>query len=97
MPHRWLTARAAQSPASTGTSLQAVDVIALGSQDNRVSVWRTDESRAVCVSTRFFTQTAIDLAWTPDGYTLLACSTDGRVGLFRFEEHELGQVGAPNI
>ena len=74
-------------------SLQAVDVIALGSQDNRVSIWRTDESRAVCVSTRFFTQTTIDLAWTPDGYTLLACSTDGRVGLFRFEEHELGQVG----
>ena len=31
-----------------------------------------------------------DMAWTPDGMTLLACSGDGTIALLMFSEKELG-------
>ncbi|KAL0026450.1 hypothetical protein WJX79_010832 [Trebouxia sp. C0005] len=34
----------------------------------------------------------VDLAWTPDGYTLLASSMDGTVAAFSFTEIELGKA-----
>ncbi len=35
-------------------------------------------------------QSVVDVAWTPDGYRLLACSTDGTVAVLQFDTSELG-------
>ena len=66
--------------------------IALGSQDSRLSVWVLHKERPVFIAARFFERSVIDLAWTPDGYTLFASSMDGTVAQFSFEEKELGKV-----
>ena len=64
--------------------------MALGSQDSRITVWLSTEQRPLLVADKLFKQSVVDLAWTPDGYTLLACSTDGTVGVLQFDSHELG-------
>lgn len=66
--------------------------IALGSQDSRLSVWLLHKERPIFIAARFFERSVVDLAWTPDGYTLFASSMDGSVAQFSFEEKELGKV-----
>ena len=79
---------------------QLVTCMALGSQDSKVTVWLSNCQRPLLVASKLFKQSVVDLAWTPDGYTLLACSTDGTIGVLRFEPRELGtalaQVRAPS-
>ncbi|CAL5432317.1 unnamed protein product [Camellia sinensis] len=67
------------------------NVIAIGSQDRTITVWTTASPRPLFVAKHFFTQSVVDLSWSPDGYSLLACSLDGTVATFHFEEKELGQ------
>ena len=73
-----------------GAAGEPARVVALGSQDNKVSVWRTDSPKALAVGANFFRASVTDLAWTPDGYALLAASTDGTVAVFQFDKAELG-------
>jgi protein HIRA/HIR1 len=44
----------------------------------------------VCIVKTCFTQSVVDLCWSPDGYSLIACSTDGTVAIFTFDQKELG-------
>ena len=37
-----------------------------------------------------FEESVVDLCWTPNGFSLLACSTDGTMGVFTFEKSEIG-------
>jgi protein HIRA/HIR1 len=67
------------------------NVIAIGSQDCCISVWTTGSPRPVFIGKHFFTQSVVDLSWSPDGYTLFCCSLDGTVASFHFEAKELGQ------
>ena len=67
-------------------------VFALGSYDGKVSVWAASAERAYFVGKRFFSNQVLDVAWTPDGRSLLACSADKSVACFQFEESELGPV-----
>jgi protein HIRA/HIR1 len=67
------------------------NVIAIGSQDCCISVWTTGSPRPVFIGKHFFTQSVVDLSWSPDGYTLFCCSLDGTVASFNFEAKELGQ------
>lgn len=69
---------------------EAGSIMALGSQDGRLSVWRVDRDRPLLVANRVFKHTVVDLAWTPDGYHLLACSMDGTLAAFHFDS------GAPS-
>ena len=66
--------------------------IALGSQDSKLSVWLLHKERPIFIASKFFERSVVDLAWTPDGYTLLASSMDGSVAQFSFDESELGKV-----
>jgi len=66
--------------------------VALGALDGKVSVWLTTKPTAVAVAARFFKQMVVDLAWTPDGYSLLAVSSDGTLACLQFEESELGEA-----
>jgi hypothetical protein len=40
-------------------------VVAVGSQDNGISVWMTGSSRAVVSAQQVFTHSCLDLAWYP--------------------------------
>ena len=73
-------------------SESVTSVFALGAQDGKVSVWAASAERAYFVGKRFFESQVLDVAWTPDGMALLACSADKTVGCFQFEENELGPV-----
>lgn len=66
----------------------AGSIIALGSQDARLTVWRVDRDRPIVVANRVFKHTVVDLAWTPDGYHLIACSMDGTLAAFHFDPGE---------
>ncbi|XP_045829592.1 protein HIRA-like isoform X1 [Trifolium pratense] len=70
---------------------QPYNVIAIGSQDRTITVWTTGSPRPLFVAKHFFTQSVVDLSWSPDGYSLFACSLDGSVGIFHFDAKELGQ------
>jgi protein HIRA/HIR1 len=68
-------------------------ICALGSQDRSVSIWVTRFSRPVCVAADIFDNNVYDLAWTPDGKSLFACSQDGTVACLQLES-ELDEVAA---
>ncbi|XP_078434483.1 histone chaperone HIRA-like protein isoform X2 [Wolffia australiana] len=70
--------------------VQPYNVIAIGSQDRTITVWTTANHRPLFVAKHFFTQSVVDLSWSPDGYALFACSLDGTVATFHFEAKELG-------
>ncbi|KAE8676387.1 Protein HIRA [Hibiscus syriacus] len=69
---------------------QPYNVIAIGSQDRTITVWTTASPRPLFVAKHFFGQSVVDLSWSPDGYSLFACSLDGTVATFHFEVKELG-------
>ncbi|RCI01866.1 HIR complex subunit, partial [Rhizopus stolonifer] len=60
-------------------------VCALGSQDRSISIWVTKFNRPVCVATDIFDNNVYDIAWTPDGKSLFACSQDGTVACLQLE------------
>ncbi|PSC72094.1 HIRA isoform X1 [Micractinium conductrix] len=65
-------------------------IFALGSQDRRITVWATGAGTPLLVAKKFFKSQVTDLAWSPDGYTLLAASSDGTVACLQFAPSELG-------
>ena len=67
-------------------------VCAVGSLDNSISVWVTSSPTPLVHLDGFFAEAIVDLAWSADGYTLLACSHDGSVAVFSFTEDEFGRV-----
>ncbi|XP_021656511.2 protein HIRA isoform X2 [Hevea brasiliensis] len=73
-----------------GKESQPYNVIAIGSQDRTITVWTTASPRPLFVAKHFFTQSVVDLSWSPDGYSLFACSLDGTVATFHFDVKELG-------
>ncbi|CAN6438953.1 unnamed protein product [Victoria cruziana] len=77
---------------SKTTSKESVpyNVIAIGSQDCTITVWTTASPRPLFVAKHYFTQSVVDLSWSPDGYALFACSLDGTIATFHFEVKELG-------
>lgn len=53
-------------------------------------MWHTSLPRPVVVLKNAFKQAVVDLAWTPDGRTLVACSTDNSIAVMRFDDAEIG-------
>eukprot|EP00898_Chlorokybus_atmophyticus_P000368 jgi/Chlat1/1331/Chrsp118S01752 len=64
--------------------------VALGSQDCKVTVWSTFRPRPVVILKDLFKRSVLDVAWTPDGYTMVAVSMDGTLGAATFEPEEIG-------
>ncbi|CAH2065475.1 unnamed protein product [Thlaspi arvense] len=75
---------------SGGKDTQPYNVIAIGSQDRTITVWTTASPRPLFVAKHFFGQSVVDLSWSPDGYSLFACSLDGTVAMIHFDPKELG-------
>ena len=64
--------------------------LAAGGQDATLSIWLTSRPVPLAVLGRLFSQSVVDAAWMPDGYTVLAVSTDGTCACVQFSQHELG-------
>ncbi|KAI3688114.1 hypothetical protein L1987_81822 [Smallanthus sonchifolius] len=79
------------SSKNSGKESQPYNVIAIGSQDRTITVWTTASARPLFVAKHLFSQSVVDLSWSPDGYSLFACSLDGTVATFHFEVKEIGQ------
>ncbi|CAA0825218.1 homolog of histone chaperone HIRA [Striga hermonthica] len=73
-----------------GKDSQPYNVIAIGSQDRTITVWTTASPRPLFVAKHFFSQSVVDLTWSPDGFSLFACSLDGTVATFHFDANEIG-------
>ncbi|CAE6351863.1 unnamed protein product [Rhizoctonia solani] len=71
------------------TTSNICSVVALGADDQSVSVWQTKHARPLVVAREVFDRPIMDLAWSWDGLTLYSCSSDGTVATFEFEEAEL--------
>ncbi|KAM7496911.1 hypothetical protein LguiA_021325 [Lonicera macranthoides] len=74
-----------------GKESQPYNIIAIGSQDRTITVWTTASARPLFVAKHFFSQSVVDLSWSPDGFSLYACSLDGTVAAFHFKVSEIGQ------
>ncbi|ORZ04888.1 WD40-repeat-containing domain protein [Absidia repens] len=68
------------------TDKSLASVCALGGQDRGLSIWVTKRTRPLCVAVDVFENNVYDLAWTPDGQTLFACSQDGTVACLQLQE-----------
>ncbi|KAF8678405.1 Protein HIR [Rhizoctonia solani] len=74
---------------AAATTSNICSVVALGADDQSVSVWQTKHARPLVVAREVFDRPIMDLAWSWDGLTLYSCSSDGTVATFHFEEAEL--------
>lgn len=66
--------------------------MALGSKDCGATIWKAAAQRPFFDMAQMFDSDVIDLSWGTDGYTLVSCSTDGKVMYLRFDAEELGTV-----
>ena len=64
--------------------------IAIGSRDRSLSIWLTSLKRPLVVVHELFNNSILDLAWSQDGYTLMACSLDGTCSYMSFTKEEIG-------
>ena len=64
--------------------------VAIGSRDRSLSVWLTSHKRPLVVVHDLFENSVLDLSWSHDGYTLMACSLDGTLASLVFTDKELG-------
>mmetsp|Transcript_31741 Transcript_31741/g.55790 ORF Transcript_31741/g.55790 Transcript_31741/m.55790 type:complete len:1138 (-) Transcript_31741:219-3632(-) len=65
--------------------------VAVGGMDNKITIWISSRAKAVICLDGIFKQTVLDIAWTPDGSSVVACSHDGTVAVFRLDlPHHLG-------
>ncbi|KAF6253709.1 hypothetical protein COO60DRAFT_393877 [Scenedesmus sp. NREL 46B-D3] len=83
--------------AAGGGSKEAFDdmpsmVCACSSNDKTFTVWSSELALPVLHCQQVHVGNIVDLAWTPDGYTLIACSNDDTVSVIRFSEAELGRA-----
>lgn len=67
-------------------------IVAVGSQDRGLTVWKTSDPRPFVGIKELFEHSFLDMCWTPDGKTLLACSYDGGVIVLIFPAGALGEA-----
>lgn len=66
--------------------------MSLGSKDGWVTVWKAGATRPFVVFREVFDHDVIDVSWGSDGYTFVACSSNGKVLYVSFTSEELGDV-----
>ena len=66
--------------------------LAIGSRDRSLSIWLTSLKRPLVVIRELFDNSILDLSWTSDGYSLMACSLDGTVAFVSFSKQEIGET-----
>jgi len=66
--------------------------VAIGSRDRSISIWLTSLRRPLFVCHDLFESSILDLAWTKDGMTLIACSHDGQIAGINLGPGDLGKT-----
>ncbi|KAG1654795.1 hypothetical protein FOA52_005730 [Chlamydomonas sp. UWO 241] len=82
-------------PRNSSDPDELTTIVALGSTDKRFTVWLHGEPQPVTCGSKFFKAGITDIAWSPDGNALFACSYDGTVATVQFKEGELGRRASP--
>eukprot|EP01125_Pyxidicula_operculata_P019647 TRINITY_DN712_c0_g5_i1.p1 TRINITY_DN712_c0_g5~~TRINITY_DN712_c0_g5_i1.p1 ORF type:complete len:1020 (+),score=289.14 TRINITY_DN712_c0_g5_i1:238-3297(+) len=67
-------------------------LVALGGQDNSLSLWATHKQRPFLLVRNLFQQSVLDMSWTSDGTKLLICSGDGTAAVCDIDLNERGTV-----
>lgn len=67
-------------------------VLVLGAKDSGASVWQASGVLPFFRMAEMFEAEVLDIAWSSDGYTFVACSPDGQVMYIKFSADELGDV-----
>ncbi|KAI5118027.1 hypothetical protein M0805_004892 [Coniferiporia weirii] len=83
-PHIFL-----RDPSSPCSTANICSVVALGADDQALSVWQTKSARPLVVASHVFERQIMDLSWSTDGLTLYAVSSDGTLAALAFDETEL--------
>lgn len=66
--------------------------LAVGSMDKSFSVWPQGATKPLLVLRKAFSAGVSDIAWAPNGQTLVAVSLDGSAISVCFDDGELGTV-----
>lgn len=69
-----------------------ITVLATAGQDKNLAVWSTGHPSPLVVALNIAEKAVTDIAWSPDGSKLFACSLDGTILVAMFEDGELGWV-----
>ncbi|KAI0243250.1 HIR complex subunit [Massospora cicadina] len=80
-----------------GDPTKPILYIALGTQDNSISLWSTSATRPLSAIETAFCGSIKDLSWSADGYVLGACSADGAAIFIHFFEEDLGTARDLNL
>ncbi|XP_050427606.1 protein HIRA homolog [Adelges cooleyi] len=75
-----------------GKKILKTCLCALGSRDSNVSVWLTGLSRPIVVLESLFQGPVLDLSWSKNGLNLYACSFDGSIAIFLFNQKDIGKA-----
>ncbi|RKO99812.1 hypothetical protein CXG81DRAFT_327, partial [Caulochytrium protostelioides] len=84
------TSDAVAHGAAADTSPPRRAILAIGGQDNSVSIWDHTQAAPLVVVKNLFYQFVTDMAWAPDGMHLVVSSYDGSLALVQFAPGELG-------
>lgn len=78
-----------RDPSQPCTTANICSVVALGADDQALSVWQTKSARPLVVANNAFERSIMDLSWSADGLTLYAVSSDGTLACLAFDAVEL--------
>lgn len=91
-PHIFL-----RDPTQPAHTANICSVVALGADDNSVSIWQTKSARPLIVVKQVFDRQILDLTWSRDGLVLYAASSDGTIGAFQFEAAEMEGIASHSV
>ena len=74
-----------------GAAKSKLTVIAVGSKDNKMTVWTTGQTKPLAIVRDCFEQSVVDISWGAKGDCLMAASLDGTVTFLEFADQELGR------
>ncbi|KAH8817594.1 histone transcription regulator 1 [Flagelloscypha sp. PMI_526] len=91
-PHIFL-----RDPSQPPATANICSVVALGADDNSVSIWQTKSARPLIVAKEVFERQILDLSWSWDGLVLYAASSDGTIAAFQFDSTEIDGIAPHSV
>eukprot|EP00775_Hariotina_reticulata_P005624 gene5624-5863_t len=66
-------------------------VMACGSNDRTMTIWVSELALPLMHCSQVHKGPIVDVAWTPDGYSLITTSNEDSIVVFRWDRQQLGQ------
>lgn len=77
-------------------NIEYFGLIAQGSKDRLITIWRTGTKKPVVLLQNFFAASINDICWSTNGLMLFICSKDGTVLCIQFTAQQLNAVPVSN-